>query len=161
MRNRYRSHTEDAVVAHGTEPHGAYASTDEVQVVEDGRAWYDFDVVGRVNSVLFAVLFIIEALLTLRFAFAAFGANPNSGFVDFIYDVSWPFVRPFDGAFNNRTWDEGVIEVSTLLAMGVWALIFGIVAMLIAAVVPRFGRDYGASGPTEVHRRKVTHTGLH
>jgi hypothetical protein len=162
MRNSYRSHTEDEVVTRDSaEPHGAYASTDEVQVVDDGRAWYDFDVVGRVNSVLFTVLFVIEALLALRFAFAAFGANPNSGFVDFIYDVSWPLVRPFDGAFGDRTWDEGVVEVSTLLAMGVWALIFVIIAMLVAAIIPRFGRDYDASGPTSVHRRRVTHTGSH
>lgn len=159
MRERYTRERE--VVGHEPVDHDAYATSEETQVVDQHRAWYDFDVPGRINSVLFAVLFMIEALLALRFAFAAFGANRNSGFVDFIYDVSWPFVRPFDGAFRDRTWDEGIVEVSTLLAMGVWALIFLIVAMLVLAILPRFGRDYDASGPTEVHRRRVTHTGSH
>lgn len=156
MRDRY---TTREVVRDDPTDH-AYATSDETQVVDQHRAWYDFDVPGRINSVLFAVLFVIESLLALRFAFAAFGANRNSGFVDFIYDVSWPLVRPFDGAFRDRTWDEGIVEVSTLLAMGVWALIFVVVAMLVVAILPRFGRDYD-SGPTAVHRRRVTHTGSH
>ena len=154
-------HDDDLVVQDPVGPRGSYVSSDEVEVVDKKRAWYDFDIVGRMNSVLFAVLFMLESLLALRFAFAAFGANRNSGFVDFIYDVSWPFVRPFDAAFNDRAWDEGFIEVSTLLAMGVWALIFGIIAMLVTAIIPRFGRDYGVSGSTAVHRRRMTHTGSH
>jgi hypothetical protein len=66
-------------------------------------------------------------------------------------NVSWPFVRPFDGAFNNRTWDQGIIEVSTLLAMAVWFLVFALAAMLVSALLPRF---YGSDG---YHRRHVTH----
>jgi hypothetical protein len=107
---------------------------------------------ARVNAVLFAFLLGLESLLTLRFVLAAFGANPNNSFVDFIRDVSWPFVRPFDGAFSNRTWDEGVIEVSTLLAMGIWFLAFALVMLLVNAVLPRIEED-GAT----VHRRRVTH----
>jgi len=106
------------------------------------RSWWGVDVAGRVNSVLFALLVALETLLGLRFALLAFGANLSNGFVDFIMDVSWPFVRPFDGAFANRTWDEGVIEVNTLLAMGVWLLAFAIVMMLVSALLPRWTESY-------------------
>ena len=91
---------------------------------------------GRVNGVLGVLLLALEGLLTLRFVLVAFGANPASGFVDFVLDVSWPFVRPFDGAFADRTWDEGIIEVSTLLAMGVWLLGFALLALILAAILP-------------------------
>ncbi len=93
---------------------------------------------ARVNAVLFALLLALEGLLTFRFVLVAFGANRSSGFVDFIHDVSWPFVRPFDNVFRNRSWDQGIIEPSTLLAMGVYLVAFLLVALLVNALLPNF-----------------------
>ena len=107
---------------------------------------------GRVNTLLFAALLALETLLATRFLLAAFGANPTSGFVDFIYDVSYPFVRPFQNAFNDRTWDEGIIEVSTMLAMGVWLVAFLLIGMVIGALLPKVGTT-----ETRVHNDRVTH----
>jgi hypothetical protein len=118
------------------------------------RRWYEYDLAGRINSVLFAVLFALEALLATRFLLLLFGANPNTGFVDFIYDLSWPFVRPFSDAFTDRTWDEGIVEVNTLLAMGVWFVAFMIIAMLVNAIVPRDTDVVGDGG--HVRRRRFT-----
>ena len=52
---------------------------EEVEVVDRPVHWYDFDLAGRVNSVLFTVLFAIEALLLTRFLLVLFGANRSSG----------------------------------------------------------------------------------
>jgi hypothetical protein len=125
---------------------------------DDGRVrrWWGVDVAGRVNAVLGALLLALETLLGLRFALLAFGANLANDFVDFIMDVSWPFVRPFDGAFANRTWDEGIIEVNTLLAMGVWLLAFLIVMTLVAAVLPRWSEGYSER---PVRRTHIEHHG--
>lgn len=108
---------------------------------------------GRVNGVLGVVLVALESLLALRFALLAFGANPASGFVDFVLDVSWPFVRPFSNAFANRTWDEGIIEVNTLLAMGVWLVGFLLLGMLLNALLPNV-----TASETRVHRRRTLHS---
>jgi hypothetical protein len=133
---------------------------ERTDVVDRGRHWYEFDLAGRINTVLFAVLAGLLTLLALRFTLLAFSANPNSGFVDFIYDFSGFFMEPFENAFANRTWDEGIIEVNSLLAMGVYALIFAVVAMLIAAIVPRIGGYYDdVDGGTTYRRRRVTHSG--
>ena len=107
---------------------------------------------GRVNTLLFAALFALEALLATRFALAAFGASRTSGFVDFIYDISYPFVRPFQNAFADRTWDEGIIEVSTLLAMGVWMVAFILIGMVLGALLPKVG-----TSETRVRHDSVTH----
>jgi hypothetical protein len=93
---------------------------------------------ARVNAVLFALLLALEGLLAFRFVLVAFGANRSSGFVDFIHDVSWPLVRPFDNVFRNRIWDQGVIEPSTLLAMGVYFLLFLLAVLLVNALLPNF-----------------------
>jgi hypothetical protein len=108
----------------------------------------------RVNAVLWALLTALEALLGLRFLLLAFGANRANDFVDFVLDVSWPFVRPFDGAFANRTWDEGIIEINTLLAMGVYLLAAALLSMLLMALWPRGGGDARHVGVT---RRSITH----
>jgi hypothetical protein len=107
---------------------------------------------GRVNGILIALLLALEGLLALRFTLVAFGANPASGFVDFVMDVSHPFVHPFENAFANRTWDEGIIEVSTLLAMGVWLLVFALIAIVLNAIMPNV-----SASETRVHRRRVMH----
>jgi len=116
------------------------------------RSPYWDSMATRVNSVVFAIVMGLEALLALRFALLAFGANLANDFVDFIMDVSWPFVKPFDGAFANRTWDQGIIEVNTLLAMGIYFLGFLLLAFLINALLP-----HGHSTDGTVRRSRVTH----
>lgn len=128
--------------------------SEDVAAVDDASGGYGHGIAGRINLVLFAVLLAVESLLALRFALVAFGANLGSGFVDFIMDVSWPFVRAFDGAFANRTWDEGIIEVSTLLAIGVYALVFALIAMLLSALLPRVT---GYDRHERAERRSVIH----
>jgi uncharacterized protein YggT (Ycf19 family) len=95
----------------------------------------------RLRAVGAVLLTAIEGLLAIRFLLRAFGANTNSGFVGFISDVSWPFMRPFTNIFTNRSWDQGVIEVSTIVAMGVYFLIFALIGMLVTALVPRLNGD--------------------
>jgi hypothetical protein len=153
--NRYRNdpdHLDDDVGDHAHEPIGHETATSgdysaSSYAAGDGtvRRWWGVDLAGRVNSVLFALLLALETLLGLRFVLLAF-----------IMDVSWPFVRPFDGAFANRTWDEGLIEVNTLLAMGVWLLGFAIVMMLVAALLPRWTEGYSER---PARRRRIEHHG--
>ena len=147
----------DDVVRDDVTTERRYVSEDRA-VIDDAPYARDYSLSGRINTVLFAVLVALEALLALRFTLIAFGANRDSGFVEFILDVSRPFVRPFEDAFANRTWDEGIIEVNTLLAMGVYALIFAIVAMLVSAILPRMT---GYDRHERVETRNVTHQGGH
>jgi hypothetical protein len=53
------------------------------------------------------------------------------------------FARPFANVFSNRSWDQGVVEVSTLVAMGFYLLLFALIGMLVTALAPRLrgGRD--------------------
>ncbi len=95
----------------------------------------------RLGAVGLVILTAIEGLLGMRFLLHAFGANPNSGFVGFIDDVSWAFARPFADVFSNRSWSEGIVEVSTLVAMGFYLVLFALIGMLITALAPRL-RDH-------------------
>ena len=77
---------------------------------------------------------ILEILLGFRLFLKLFGANPNSGFTDFIYTVSGPFTAPFRGIFSTPTTEgditTSVFETSTLIAMIVYAIVaWGIVKL--------------------------------
>jgi YggT family protein len=81
------------------------------------------------------ILFIgglICALLGLRFLLTLLGANPTNAFANFIYQTSEPFVRPFFGLFNYEpTLGQAHFELSTLIALLVYALLFGLVGRLL------------------------------
>ena len=77
---------------------------------------------------------ILEILLAFRFVLKLLGANPNSGFVEFVYSVSSPFIAPFRGIFSTPTTEgdvtTSVFETSTIVAIIVYAIIaWGIVKL--------------------------------
>ena len=74
---------------------------------------------------------IIIGLLALRFVLLLLGASTASPFVIFIYNISYPFAWPFFGMFGYKV-EYGVskVEISTLVAMAVYALIAGVIARL-------------------------------
>lgn len=78
---------------------------------------------------------VLLVLLAFRFALALLNANPDSGFANFIYDASHPFVAPFFNLFSYDIQANGSrVEVFTLVAMVVYALVaYGITRLLLIA----------------------------
>lgn len=102
------------------------------QVVDDPvtteKQEYGMNVVARVVSFIGSIVLI---LLGLRLLLALLGANPANGFANFIYSASHPFVSPFFGLFNYKdTLGTGHFELSTLVAMIVYAIIIGLLVKL-------------------------------
>ncbi len=93
--------------------------------------------IASVTSFVFGVL---EALLLLRFFFRLLGANQANDFIAFLYGLSHGFVSPFNGIFNDHMLGSfGVFEVSTLIAMIVYALVaWGIIALGRVLFAPNF-----------------------
>ncbi|GCE24334.1 YggT family protein [Dictyobacter kobayashii] len=85
-----------------------------------------------ITSVIYFLLGVLEVVLGLRFLFRLFGASEASSFIRFLYDLSHPFVTIFNGIFNDQTiGSAGVFEISTILAMLIYALIaWGIVSLV-------------------------------
>lgn len=80
-----------------------------------------------VSRIVQLVVGIIEGLLALRLVFRLLGANPNTGFVQFVYSITDPLVAPFAGIFRTPSVQGNVaaatIDTSTIVAMIVYALI--------------------------------------
>ena len=75
---------------------------------------------------------VVLVLLALRFVLVLLGANPANGFTNFIYTISHPFAAPFFGIFGySLKYGVSRVELSTLVAMAVYALVaYGIARLL-------------------------------
>jgi len=88
------------------------------------------------RRIVYYVLGVLEVLFAFRLVFKLLGANPNSGFVSFIYSVSKVFLGPFTAIFRSATTQgietKAVLEPSTIIAMIVYAVVaWGIVKLFI------------------------------
>jgi|NGEPerStandDraft_9_1074522.scaffolds.fasta_scaffold02675_2 uncharacterized membrane protein HdeD (DUF308 family) len=87
-------------------------------------------------KIVYYILGVLEALFAFRLVFKLLGANPNSGFVSFIYAVTQVFLAPFTSIFRTATTQgietKAVLEPMTIIAMIVYALIaWGIVKLIV------------------------------
>ena len=82
------------------------------------------DVTDTASNVVWLIAGILLTLLAFRFILMLLAANQYNMFVNFVYALSYPFAAPFFGLFS-YTIRGGVsqFELSTLVAMGVYALI--------------------------------------
>ena len=83
-----------------------------------------------ITRTTYFVLGVLEVILLLRFLFRLLGANQSSSFVVFLYNLSHVFVVPFYGIFNDPAFGNSVLEITTLIAMLIYALLaWGIVSL--------------------------------
>ena len=79
--------------------------------------------VARFSQFLWLVIAVIVILLAIRFAFVLIAANAATGFVNFIYQVTDPLVRPFANIVNTPGIDMGaIIGIFVYMIVG-WLII--------------------------------------
>jgi uncharacterized protein YggT (Ycf19 family) len=92
---------------------------------------------GRIVSLLFGILAV---LLGLRILLLLLVANQTNAIVDFVYNVTEPFVAPFRGIFAMDVVTPGggsVFDVAALVSLVGWLLIY----LLIMAIIRLGSRD--------------------
>ena len=94
------------------------------------------------STVLYKVIWLIAgiiiALLALRILFLLLGANQGAPFVDFIYGLSGIFAWPFYGIFSyTPAYGHSVLEVSSIVAILIYALIAWGLGKLVTVTSPR------------------------
>lgn len=105
----------------------------EIQTLRDTtqQQFHRKKTVFRAHQAVWYVLGVIEVILAFRLLLKLLGANPVSGFTDFIYSVSGPFAIPFLTIVAATRAGSSIIEWSTLIAMAVYLVIaWGIVKLM-------------------------------
>jgi hypothetical protein len=78
----------------------------------------------KATSLIWLVLGLIEGFIALRIVLKLIAANPDNLFAKIIYNFSYLFVFPFMGLTMTPAIGGIVLEISSFIAMGVYALLF-------------------------------------
>jgi hypothetical protein len=114
-----------------------YVPVQPVNVVDSSKKLPDRkSVATKMIELVYLFLIILESVLALRFIFKLLGANPENVFIQFLYNATLVFTYPFAGLFgmsvqNSIAVSRYNLEFTTLVAMGVYALLAYIIVRII------------------------------
>jgi hypothetical protein len=77
----------------------------------------------KATQLIWLGLILLEALILLRVGLKVIAANPSNPFAAFIYGLSDIFLFPFQGLVGTPTSGGSVLELSSLIAMVVYAFL--------------------------------------
>lgn len=77
----------------------------------------------KITQLIWLALGILEGLIALRIGLKLIGANPESPIVSLIYGFTYLFLFPFEGMTATPAAGSMVLELSSLFAMVIYALI--------------------------------------
>lgn len=116
---------------------GDLVSRKTTLTVENNKA----DKSQSANYTIYYLFGVVEVLLFFRLVFKLTGANPASGFVNFIYSLTQIFILPFVGIFHSATTQgdvvTAVLEPSVLVAMVVYIVLAWGITQLVEIVSGR------------------------
>jgi YggT family protein len=74
---------------------------------------------------------VLEGLIGLRVVLKFIDANPKNAFASFVYNVTGLFVAPFNSLMGNPASGGNVLEITSLVALIVYALIAAVLIRLV------------------------------
>ena len=94
--------------------------------------------VARIVNIVYFMFGALELLLAIRVILQLIGANASNGFANFVYGLSSPFVALFASLVQNPALTAtSVLEITTIIAMLVWAIVTWLTGRLIWLVLSR------------------------
>jgi len=91
----------------------------------------------RLTQLVWLLFGILEALIGLRVLLKLIAANPNSPFAALVYSASSLFVWPFAGLTRTPAAEGMVLDIPSIIAMFVYALVAWAIVRLIWIVLNR------------------------
>ncbi len=88
----------------------------------------------KATQLIWWIFGVLEALIGFRVILKLIAANPINGFARFIYHIPAIFLHPFFSLIRNPAEDGSVLEVTSLIAMLVYALVGWLLVQLIGII---------------------------
>lgn len=102
----------------------------EEHIVEDVNLEYR-QTIYKITQLVWLLFGILEAMIGFRIALKLIGANPANWFTAFVYQLTDIFLWPFQSIIANPSVQGLVLEISSFIAMLVYALVGWVVVRLI------------------------------
>jgi hypothetical protein len=93
------------------------------------------DILQRFEQAIWLVFGIVEGLIAIRFVLRLLGANPAAGFAQFIYGLTAPLLAPFVGLFPSPRFEGSVLEVTSIVALIVYAMLAWLIVRVFSLLV--------------------------
>lgn len=97
----------------------------------------------KATQLIWLLLGILEAMIALRIMLKMIGANPDTGVVALIYGFTDLFLFPFAGLIASPAAGNMVLEISSMVAMLIYALVAWAVERIVWLIF------YRPRGPVE------------
>jgi len=91
----------------------------------------------KASQLIWLVFGTLEVLIALRIGLMLVGANPGSPIVVLIYGITGLFLLPFTGLIGSPTVGSMVLEISSMFAMLIYALIAWMIERMVWLVFYR------------------------
>ena len=122
----------------------------EEHVVENVNLEYR-ESVYKVSQIIWLLFGGLEALIGIRVILMLIGANPGNWFAAFVYQLTQLFLWPFQNLIANPSVQNMTLEVTSIIAMIVYALLGWLIVRLIWVIfyrsptsqVTTYDRDQG------------------
>jgi YGGT family len=99
------------------------------------------NVAQRALQLLLTLSSLVGALLVVRILLVAFHASTAAPFVQFVYDHSSAWIAPFRSMFNNADLSGHPLEINTVIALVVYAVVLLFLVKIVEALLaPRPAR---------------------
>ncbi|HET7010310.1 MAG TPA: YggT family protein [Anaerolineales bacterium] len=106
----------------------------------------------KATQLVWLLFGILEALLALRIGLKLIGANPDSPIAAFVYGFTSLFLAPFEGLVGTPQTGGMVLEITSVIAMLVYALIAWALERLIWVIF------YRPRGPVDTRTTTIDHS---
>jgi hypothetical protein len=111
--------------------------TSEIRTTQRGSALEQRIFSFKATQLIWLALGLLEGLIAMRVLLKLIGANADSLFASFIYGFSYLFLFPFEGLVGTPAAGGAVLEISSIIAMLVYALLFWAVERIVWVVFYR------------------------
>lgn len=108
----------------------------EEHVIENVNLEYR-ESVYKVSQIIWLLFGGLEALLGIRVILMLIGANPANWFTAFVYQLTQLFLWPFQSLIANPSFQNMTLEVTTIIAIIVYALLGWIIVRMIWVIFYR------------------------
>lgn len=93
--------------------------------------------VRRAANMLWLLFGLLESLIGIRILLKLIGANPANPFAVFVYGITEPFLVFFKGLTTNPSFNNAVLELHSMFALAIYALISWTVVRLVSLIFYR------------------------
>jgi hypothetical protein len=102
----------------------------------------------RATQLIWLFFGIVEGLIGLRILLKLIGANADNAFATFIYGAAGLFLAPFFSLTGSPAAGNMVLEIPSLVAMALYALLGWVVVRIARVLWPMFSRSTTSSTST-------------